>query len=152
MDQKRKTMMKKGIMTIALMCLGAMNINAQVYAGDSWIQLPTTDLYDTGVMNMHLRALAETAARREAEFERYSNLAYEAFRKKQWSAVISNVNWALSTKYYNSEIFYMRGYAYESLGDYRRAKKDYKKAKKEGSYTAEQALIALKNKMKQGRR
>ena len=36
--------------------LGAMtlNANAQVYAYDTWAQLPTTDLYDTQNMNMAL--------------------------------------------------------------------------------------------------
>lgn len=36
--------------------LGAMtlNANAQVYAYDTWAQLPTTDLYDTQTMNMAL--------------------------------------------------------------------------------------------------
>lgn len=54
--------MKKKVITFALMCCMAMSSEAQIYAGDSWTQLLTMDLYDTNVMNMHLRALAETSA------------------------------------------------------------------------------------------
>ena len=67
--------MKKKVMTLALMCCLAMGSEAQIYAGDSWVQLPTTDLYDTNVMNMHLRALAETAALRKEYYFRYSDMA-----------------------------------------------------------------------------
>ena len=144
--------MKKRIMIIALTCLMTKGVNAQVYAYDSWMKMPTTDLYDTGVMNMYLRALAETAAKRKADFKYFSELAYDAYCKKQWQSVIDNVNWALSTKYYCSDIFYMRGYAYESLGDYKRAKKDYKRAKKEGYYRAAQALETLKYRQRQERK
>lgn len=44
--------MKKKVMTLALMCCLAMSSEAQINAGDSLVQLPTTDLYDTNVMNM----------------------------------------------------------------------------------------------------
>jgi Flp pilus assembly protein TadD len=96
--------------------------------------------------------LAETAARRKANFERYSNLAVEAFNKKQWNYVILYVNNALETQYYNGEVFYLRGFAYEMLGDERQAKKDYRKGKKNGSYRAEIAMEQLKEKQKQRRK
>lgn len=146
--QKKKNMKKK-ILSAALICLMTVETKAQVYAGDTWMQMPTADLYDTGMMNMYLRALAETAARRKAEFEQFCRQAETAFQEQQWQTVINRVNWALSTKYYNGDIFYMRGYAYESLGDLKAAKKDYKKGKKYGSYRAATALDALKNKRKQ---
>ena len=144
--------MKKKVLAVALMCLAATGIDAQVYAYDSWAQMPTMDLYDSGVTNMYLRALAETAARRKADFELYTNQATEAFQKHRWTEVINRVNWALSTEYYNGEIFYMRGYAYEMLGNLSAAKKDYKKGKKHGSYKASMALDSLKAKIKQSRK
>lgn len=144
--------MKKKILSVALMCLTTTGINAQVYAYDSWAQLPTMDLYDSGVTDMYLRALAETAARRKADFELYTNQAAEAFRQHRWQEVINRVNWALSTEYYNGDIFYMRGYAYEMLGNWSAAKKDYRKGKKHGSYKASMALDSLKAKIKQGRK
>jgi len=144
--------MRKKILTMSLLCSMAMGANAQIYAYDTWMQMPTRDLYDDGMMNMYARTLAETAARRKANFEQYSNLAVEAFNKKQWNYVILYVNNALETQYYNGEVFYLRGFAYEMLGDERRAKKDYRKGKKNGSYRAEIAMEQLKEKQKQRRK
>ena len=96
--------MRKKILTMSLLCSMAMGANAQIYAYDTWLQMPTKDIYDDGMMNMYARALAETAARRKANFEQYSNLADEAFNKKQWNYVIYYVNEALETQYYNGEV------------------------------------------------
>ena len=59
--------MKKRLLIGALMCFVVLKGSAQVYAYDTWTQLPTMDLYDTGMMNMYARALAETSARRQAK-------------------------------------------------------------------------------------
>ncbi len=136
--------MKKKVMTLALMCLMAMSGKAQVYAGDAWMQMPTMDLYDTGMMNLYARALAETAARRQATFERYYDLAIEACGRKEWNEVVYLVNSALETKYYTGSIYFLRGYAYEQMGNLRAAKKDYKKGKKYNSPEAARALESLK--------
>ena len=119
-------------------------VNAQVYAGDSWMQMPTMDLYDTGLMNMYARAMAETAARRQANFERYYDMAIEASGEKKWNYVVYYVNMALETKYYNGGIYFLRGYAYEQMGDLRSARRDYKKGKKYNSPEAARALVSLK--------
>lgn len=129
-------------------CSLAMNADAQVYAGDSWMQMPTADLYDDGTMNMYLRALAETEARRKENYQRYSNMALKACRNRQWNSVIYYVNMALETKYYSGQLYYIRGYAFEQNGNLRAAKKDYKKGKKYGSIEAARALEALKAKSK----
>jgi hypothetical protein len=144
--------MRKKILTISLLCSMAMSVNAQVFAYDTWMQMPTRDIYDDGAMNMYARALAETAARRKANFKRYSNLADEAFNKKQWNYVIYYVNEALETQYYNGELFFLRGFAYEMQGNERQAKKDYRKGKKNGSYRAVLAMEQLKEKQKQRRK
>lgn len=144
--------MRKEFLMMSLLCSMAMGANAQIYAYDTWMQMPTRDLYDDGMMNMYIKALAETAAKRKANFEQYSNLAVEAFKKKQWNYVILYVNNALETQYYNGEVFYLRGFAYEMLGDERQAKKDYRKGKKNGSYRAEIAMEQLKEKQKQRRK
>lgn len=144
--------MRKKILTMSLLCIMAMSVKAQVFAYDTWMQMPTRDIYDDGAMNMYARALAETAARRKANFEKYSNLADEAFNKKQWNYVIYYVNEALETQYYNGELFFLRGFAYEMLGNERQAKKDYRKGKKNGSYRAALAIEQLKEKQKQRRK
>lgn len=136
--------MKKKFLAITLTCFMAMNADAQVYAGDTWLPMPTMDLYDTGMMNMYARALAETAARRQAYFERCSDQAVEAYNHRLWNDVIYYVNEALETKYYNGYVYFLRGYAYEQLGNLRAAKKDYRKGKKYNSREAAWALDALK--------
>ena len=137
--------MKKMVLT--MLCMMALNANAQVYAYDSWAQLPTTDLYDTQTMNMalaHAEMRARVEARKQALFEHYTNQAIDAFRNSQWSSVIYFANQALDTSYYNGDIYYLRGYANEQLGDLRQAKKDYRKGKKYGCYQATAALQSLK--------
>ena len=143
--------MKKKILMMALMCQMAASSNAQVYGGDTWVQLPTRDLYDSQTMSMalqHAEMAARIRARKEAMWEQYSDLAYENYNNRQWNRVISSVNLALETGFYNSDVYYMRGYAYEQLGYFKLAKKDYRKAKKYGNYQAESALDALKERMK----
>lgn len=114
--------------------------------------MPTKDIYDDGMLNMYARALAETAERRRAQFEQYSNMADEAFTKKRWNYVIYYVNEAFKTQYHNGYLYYMRGYAFEMLGDERTAKKDYRRGKKNGSYQAALALDQLKEKQRQRRK
>lgn len=89
-------------------CSLVLNARAQVYAGDSWMQMPTADLYDAGTMNMYLRALAETEARRKENYQRYNSLAFDAYKNKQWNSVIYYVNMALETKYYSGQLYYIR--------------------------------------------
>ena len=144
--------MKKKIFAVALTCLISTGVEAQVYAYDSWVQMPTKDIYDDGMMNMYLRAVAETAARRKALFEQFSDRAAEAFKRKQWSLVICYVNDAFETQYYNGELYYLRGYAFEMLGDERQAKKDYRNGKRNNSYQAALALVQLKEKQRQRRK
>ena len=129
------------------MCLMATISQAQIYPGETGIQYPTRDLYDTRVMDMTLRAYAETAARRSAYFEQYSGLAAKAYNERNWHDAIKYANSALSL-FENGQQYYIRGYGYESLGYLKEAKKDYKKAKKLGYYDAVQALESLNEKIK----
>lgn len=140
--------MKKKVMTLALMCCLTMSSKAQFYGGEEAVRFPVADLYDTGAMNMYLRALAETAAIRKENYHRYSDMAVEAYRNQNWNNVIYYVNEALNTKYYCGGLYYMRGYAYEQLGKLRAAKKDYKTAIKNDSQEAAQALASLKARKK----
>lgn len=141
--------MRKKVLAITITCAMAMNVNAQIYPGDTSIKLPTMSLYDPNITNMYLRALAETAAQREENYYRYYDLALEASKNKQWSHVIYYVNEALDTHYYSCEIYYLRGRANEELGKMRAAKKDYKNAYKYGCEEAAEALESLKAKKRQ---
>lgn len=136
--------MKKVMMTIVLMYTMVWGCKAQVYGYDQAVRLPTVDLYDDALMEMELRAARETAARRQQAFEYYGDQAYDAYLNKKWGDVINNVNNALKTGYYNGKLYYFRGFAYEALGYYSNAKKDYKVAKKNGIYEANAALERIK--------
>lgn len=140
--------MKKKVIMLALMCLVVVSGKAQIYGYDQALRLPTADLYDDAMTNMYLRALAETAAIRKENYFRYSDMAIDAYKNKQWNNVIYYVNEALNTKYYCGGLYYMRGYAYEQLGKLRAAKKDYKTAIKNDSQEAAQALASLKARKK----
>lgn len=141
--------MKKRVMTMVAACAIALGGWAQY--GEA-IQFPTADLYDSGVMNMYARALAETAARREEIFEGYQELALQAFEEKRWYKVIDYVDAALRSQYYNGQVYYLRGSAYEALGNWKQAKKDYRKGSKNGYYLAKIALNSLNEKMRQQRK
>ena len=136
------------MMILALMCLMVMSGKAQVFSYDQTGRLPTVDLYDDAMMEMALRAARETAPRRQRAFEYYGDLAYDAYCNKKWVDVINNVNSALNTGFYNGKLYYFRAFAYESLGYYKNAKKDYKVAKKNGIFEANAALERIKQKMK----
>lgn len=140
--------MKKKVMMLALMCLMAMSGKAQIYGYDQALRLPTVDLYDDAMMEMELRAARETAGRRQQAFEYYGDQAYDAYCNDKWVDVINNVNNALKTGYYNGKLYFFRAFAYESLGYYKNAKKDYKVAKKHGVFEANAALERIKQKMK----
>ena len=108
--------MKKRILIGAMTCWIALSAQAQ-FQYERALPMPTRDPYDTGVMNLHMRALAETSARRQQRYEDYSELAFSAFNNRQWNSVISYVDQPLNTMFYCGELFYICGYGYEQLGN-----------------------------------
>lgn len=144
--------MKNVILTMVLACLMAKGAEAQIGPYDRAARIPMVDVYDEEMMDAYLRAMTETAALRKANFEQFCALAIEAYGKGQWNNAIHYVNHALNTRYYNGQLYYIRGYAYEQLGDLKTAKKDYKKGAQYGSREAVRALQALKERKKQRRR
>ena len=140
--------MKKKLLIVAILCLACSSVKAQVYGRDAIVPMPVRELYDKNMMNSYLNAMAATAARRQELYQRYGDMAVEAFNNNQWSNVIYYVTKALDTKYYCGELYYIRGYAYEQLGNLRAAKSDYKTGKKYDSTEAAQALESIKRRMK----
>lgn len=140
----------KRILTVILLCLSTIVCEAQYYDNPS-VPLPTTDLYDTGVMNMYMNAARETYAARSQQYERYVGWAFEAASKEQWPYVIHYVTSALNTGFWNADLYFLRGRAYEQLKQWRYAKRDYKKGKRNGSSAAAEALLRLNMKLKQKR-
>lgn len=136
--------MKRGIILLVLMCTMALTGRAQVYAYDQYVKFPTRDIYDTDLMMMELNLLERTKEQRLQTFNYYTDLAVDAFTNHQWSYAILYTDKALETLYYNCDLYYVRGYSNERLGNVRQAKKDYKKGVELGSKLAEKALEELK--------
>lgn len=139
--------MKKKILFVGLICQMALSGNAQIYGGDPSVRLPTRDLYDTDVMSMSLRAQAETWERRSAMFEFYAEMAANAYNESKWRDAINYSSTALSL-FENGQQYFIRGYALESLGFLKDAKKNYKASKRMGYHDAAQALEELNKKIK----
>ena len=129
----------KFIVTLALMFVCSLNIQAQE------VPIPTVDLYDTEMMTMYLQALAETRDIREKVYDQYVELAFTTAKNEQWSYVVNFVTSALNTGFWNADLYYLRGIAYEHLGCLKYAKRDFKKGKRKGSEFAANALERLKS-------
>ena len=130
--------MKKKLLTTAMMCFVMMTAQAQIYGYDDYVKMPTMDLYDPGVMNMAVRARAEAAARQQDD----------AYKAQRWYDVIENANQAIGIEPLGL-CFFMRGAAFEAIGNYEAALSDYKAGKKDNCPEAASALVALKAKMKE---
>lgn len=76
--------------------------------------------------------------------EEYFDKADACYDKGDMQGFLYYSGYALSYGWYSSKVYYKRGVAYESLHNYKRAKKEYKKALKKGYYPAIQALDACK--------
>ena len=66
------------------------------------------------------------------------------YNKGDYNGFIFYSDYALNTGWYNSKLYYDRGTAFERLHDYRKAKKEYKRALKKGYYPAQSALKQCK--------
>ena len=140
--------MKKRVMTMAAACAIALGSWAQY--GEA-IQFPTADLYDSGMMNGLTRAYAETYGMRQRIFNEYVEMAFQAWENKHWSKVVRYVDGALDTGLWSEDLYYMRGFAYEQMGNVKAAKKNYKEGKRLGSYEAAKALENLLQRERQYR-
>ena len=147
--------MKKKLLATAMMCFVMMTAQAQIYGYDDYVRMPTMDLYDPGVMNMAIRAQAEAAARqqemaarRQEMFRYYASRTIEAYNAKRWYDVIENANYTIGIEPLGL-CFFMRGAAFEAIGNYEAALSDYKAGKKDNCPEAASALVALKAKMKE---
>lgn len=97
-----------------------------------------------------LQAQAEAArdAYNKQKFDEFQDKAYSCLKRNDYNGFIYYSDYALKTGWYNSQLYYDRGKAFESLNDYKKAKKEYKRAKKKGYYPAVEALKRCKQKEK----
>lgn len=95
-------------------------------------------------LELYARAEAVRQAYNKQQFEEYSAKAYERLQVLDYTGFIYYSDYALKFGWYNNKMYYDRGQAYERLHEYRKAKKEYKKAIKTGYYPATQALDLCK--------
>ena len=95
-------------------------------------------------MMLAARANAYRQQRMKELFEEYQDKAYAYYNKGDFNGFIYYSDYALKTGWYNSKLYHDRGAAYEKLHDYKKAKKEYKKAIKEGYYPAKAAYEQCK--------
>lgn len=93
---------------------------------------------------LYAEAQAARSAYNEQKFKEYKEIAYDALNHGNKHGFITYSNYALQTGWYNAKLYYDRGEVFLSLGDYKQAKKEYKKVKRKGYYLAEEALQKFK--------
>lgn len=128
----------KKTLTILILIFTALTINAQFVINSKFRPLSYEELL------LHAQATAARDAYNKARFEEYTDKAYDLLNHGNKQGFITYSNYALQTGWYNAKLYYDRGEVFLSFGDYKNAKKEYKKAKRKGYYLAESALQRLK--------
>lgn len=130
--------MKKFVLTLLASFIAIVG-NAQHYVIDgSFKPLSFEELMMTARVNAYLK---QEAKRR---FDEYQDIAYKCYNKGEYGWFIYYSDCALQQEWYDSKLYYDRGLAYEKLNVFSKAKKEYKRALKNGYYPAQYALEQCK--------
>ncbi|EHO68660.1 hypothetical protein [Segatella maculosa] len=135
--------MRKLSLSLLLLVITTTFVNSQTVINAKFRPLSYEQLM------LQAQAQAVDRAYREKMFNEYLYEAYRALGKGDKSGFITYSNYALNTGFYTEKLYYDRGQVFQSFGDYKSAKKEYKKAKSKGYYQAKAALEALKQLKKQ---
>lgn len=141
----RFSMKKCLVLTLFLFAL-TTNANGQIVVNSTFKPLSYDELL------LQAQAQAYHSKMMEEKFDEYQDKAYEQYNRGDYRGFIYYSDIALSTGWYNTQLYYDRGNAYEYLHDYKHAKKEYKKAKKKGYYPAVSALEQCKRNEKAWRK
>ena len=140
--------MKVGLLAFFLMC-PVLLLAQNMY--DRPAEMPVINTYvpmSREYMILKAAAMVLEEKQKQANFEKYTNLAYDYLRKNQIVYFVSYAQAALETDYYNSKLYYNLGIAYYLLNKKRKCKKYLRKALKENFSEAHKALYAIKRKEK----
>lgn len=124
--------MRNRILLLFIVLLSSIAVKAQNYVVDSYFEPKS------------FSQIAVEVAYEKRMADEYFDKAYEYYNKGDMQGFIYYSDIALSYGWYSSKCYYDWGVAYESLHDYKHAKKNYKKALKKGYYPAQQALGSCK--------
>lgn len=130
--------MKKIFVLLVFLSVIMQTANAQFVVNSKFKPLSYDELI------LYAQAKAARDAYNEQLFDEYQDKAYASLNRGDKHGFVTYSNYALQTGWYNAKLYYDRGRVFQSLGDFRSAKKEYKKAKRKGYYLAESALKELK--------
>lgn len=122
-----------------------MALNYNLYAQGRYISITPT--YQP-MTQQELILYAYAQAAKKEQFEIYKAKAYECLQVLDYSGFIYYSDYALSFDWYNAKLYYDRGQSYEKMDEYRKAKKEYRKAINTGYSPARQALKQCKENYK----
>jgi len=110
---------------------------ANCYAQSGWtlydnIQNPRYTPRSMDELMLEARANAIANARKREAFNHYSELAYQSLSRGDNRSFITLSNTALSYGWHSSKLYYDRGLVYKELGLKRYAKRELKRAKRNG--------------------
>lgn len=132
----------KKIITIATLMLA---FNCGLFAQGRYVSItPEYKPMTQQELEMYARAEYARQVRNKEQFEKYKALAYERLQVLDYNGFIYYSDYAMSFGWWNDKMYYDRGQTYEKLHEYKKAKKEYKKAIKKGYYPATQALEQCK--------
>ena len=99
-----------------LLLLTSLSVSAQNYVVNSSYDFPS---YESMIIDARYRV---------NRFNEYYTEAYNHFNKKDYSGFIYYSDLALDQEFYTAQLFYDRGFSFEQLHQFSKAKKEYKKA------------------------
>jgi hypothetical protein len=121
--------MKKFVLLLSI--LYSINCYAQWTPYDRSYYQEYTPMSPSEAMLMG-RLKAEADARNRAAFNHYRELAYQSLSRGDNRSFITLSNTALSYGWRNSKLYYDRGLIYKELGLKKYAKREFKRAKRNG--------------------
>ena len=133
---------------ITIICCTLYNVcSAQINQYDRPSYSPFS-LPSFNEMAAQAEMMAKARAKALEKYNYYLNLANQAYDRSDYSAFLGYSSQALSTGFFNSELYFKRGLAFVSINNISAAKQEFKIAKKHGHPQADMALKQLRKRRK----
>ncbi len=99
-------------------------------------------------MAMQAQMIAQARSQALKTYNYYLDLAEQAYAHFDYSAFLNNSSMALSTGFYNADLYLKRGKAFIVMNDFSAAKREFRLARKHGHPQATTALKELRKQKK----
>ena len=101
-------------------------------------------------MAMQAQMIAQARSQALKTYNYYLDLAEQAYARFDYSAFLNNSSMALSTGFYNADLYLKRGKVFIVMNDFLAAKREFRLARKHGHPQATTALKELRKQKKRG--